>query len=110
MGLRDAAAISLARVGLVSMTFGNAYSFAYSLAGAALSLAVMALLRPAVGLPHRRLPVGDLQHVVGRPAAHGDGAVLPQGVAALLLAVHGDHRPAALVPGPQAQPQGQGRR
>ena len=27
------------------MTFGNAYSFAYSLAGAALSLAVMALLR-----------------------------------------------------------------
>lgn len=45
MGLRAAAAISLARVGLVSMTFGNAYSFAYSLAGAALSLAVMALLR-----------------------------------------------------------------
>ena len=45
MGLRDAAAISLARVGLVSMTFGNAYSFAYSLAGAALSLTVMALLR-----------------------------------------------------------------
>lgn len=45
MGLRAAAAVSLARVGLVSMTFGNAYSFAYSLAGAALSLAVMALLR-----------------------------------------------------------------
>ena len=45
MGLRDAAAISLARVGLVSMTFGNAYSFAYSLAGAALSLAVMAGLK-----------------------------------------------------------------
>ena len=43
--LRAAAAVSLARVGLVSMTFGNAYSFAYSLAGAALSLAVMALLR-----------------------------------------------------------------
>ena len=41
MGLRAAAAVSLARVGLVSMTFG----FAYSLAGAALSLAVMALLR-----------------------------------------------------------------
>ena len=45
MGPRDAAVISLARVGLVSMTFGNAYSFAYSLAGAALSLAVMVLLR-----------------------------------------------------------------
>lgn len=47
MGPRDAAAISLVRVALVSMTFGNAYSFAYSLAGAALSLAVMALLRRA---------------------------------------------------------------
>lgn len=45
MGLRAAAAVSLARVGLVSMTFGNAYSFAYSLAGAALSLAVMAALK-----------------------------------------------------------------
>lgn len=45
MGLREAAVISLVRVGLVSITFGNAYSFAYSLAGAVLSLAVMALLR-----------------------------------------------------------------
>ena len=45
MGLRDACAISLVRVLLVSFTFGNAYSFAYSLAGAVLSLAVMALLK-----------------------------------------------------------------
>lgn len=45
MSLRDAAAISLVRVLLVSMTFGNAYSFAYSLAGAVLSLAVMAGLK-----------------------------------------------------------------
>ena len=45
MGLRDAVWISLARVLLASMTFGNAYSFAYSLAGAALSLAVMAGLK-----------------------------------------------------------------
>lgn len=45
MGLRDAAAISLVRVVLVAFTFGNSYSFAYSLAGAALSLAVMALLK-----------------------------------------------------------------
>lgn len=45
MGLRAAAAVSLARVGLVSMTFGNAYSFAYSLAGAVLSLTVMAVLK-----------------------------------------------------------------
>lgn len=45
MGLRDAAAISLIRVVLVAFTFGNSYSFAYSLAGATLSLAVMALLK-----------------------------------------------------------------
>ena len=45
LGLREAASVSLARVILVSATFGNAYSLAYSLAGAALSLAVMALLR-----------------------------------------------------------------
>lgn len=43
--LRDAACLSLVRVVLVSMTFGNAYSFAYSLAGAALSLTVMAGLK-----------------------------------------------------------------
>ena len=42
---RDAVYVSLVRVLLVSMTFGNAYSFAYSLAGAALSLAVMAGLK-----------------------------------------------------------------
>ena len=34
-----------ARVALVSATFGSAYSFAYSLAGAVLSLAVMTLLK-----------------------------------------------------------------
>ena len=45
MTARDAAAVSLARVALVSATFGSAYSFAYSLAGAVLSLAVMTLLK-----------------------------------------------------------------
>lgn len=45
MSLKDAAGISLARVLLTAATFGNAYSFAYSLAGAALSLAVMAGLK-----------------------------------------------------------------
>ncbi len=45
MGLRDAAVVSLIRVLLVSFTFGNAYSFAYSMAGALLSLGVMALLK-----------------------------------------------------------------
>lgn len=47
MSLGDAAGISLARVVLTAATFGNAYSFAYSLAGAALSLAVMAGLKRA---------------------------------------------------------------
>ncbi len=45
MTARDAAALSLARVALVSAAFGNAFSFVYSLAGAALSLAVMVLLK-----------------------------------------------------------------
>ena len=37
--------VSLVRIILVSMLFGNAMSFAYSLAGGALSLLVMVLLR-----------------------------------------------------------------
>ena len=45
LSARDAAAISLVRVLLVSFLFGNAYSFAYSLAGAVLSLCVMVLLK-----------------------------------------------------------------
>lgn len=45
MTFRDAAVISLARVALVSAAFGSAYSFAYSMAGAVLSLAVMPLLK-----------------------------------------------------------------
>ena len=43
MSPRDAASISLVRVLLASAAFGSAYSFAYSLVGAALSLAVMPL-------------------------------------------------------------------
>lgn len=42
---KEAAGISLARVLLTAMTFGNAYSLAYSLAGAVLSLTVMAGLK-----------------------------------------------------------------
>ena len=45
MSPRDAASISLVRVLLASAAFGSAYSFAYSLVGAALSLAVMAGLK-----------------------------------------------------------------
>ena len=45
LGPKPAAALSLLRVALVSFTFGNAYSFWYSLAGAVLSFLIMALLR-----------------------------------------------------------------
>lgn len=45
LGLPDAGGISLVRVLLVSLTFGNAYSLAYSLAGAVLSFTVMAALQ-----------------------------------------------------------------
>ena len=42
---RDAAVISLVRVLLVSVLFGNVFSLAYSAVGAALSLLVMLLLK-----------------------------------------------------------------
>ena len=45
LGPRQAVVISLVRVLLVTLTFGNAFGFAYSLAGAALSLGVMIPLR-----------------------------------------------------------------
>lgn len=47
MNVMDAAAVSLIRVLLVSFTFGNAYAFAYSFAGAVLSLLVMLALKKA---------------------------------------------------------------
>lgn len=49
LGPRQAAVISLVRVLLVTFTFGNAFSFAYSLAGAALSFVVMLLLLQKTG-------------------------------------------------------------
>ena len=45
MRMTDAAAVSLIRVLLVSITFGNAYAFAYSFAGAVLSLLIMIALK-----------------------------------------------------------------
>ena len=44
-GLGSAATVSFIRLAISSMLFGNAMSFAYSLAGAVLSLAIMALLK-----------------------------------------------------------------
>lgn len=45
MGPRDALALSLIRVVLVSITFGNAFAFAYSFAGAALSFLLMWVMK-----------------------------------------------------------------
>ena len=44
-GLGPAAVVSLIRVAAVSLLFGNPMTFAYSVAGAVLSLAVMVLLK-----------------------------------------------------------------
>lgn len=44
-GVKEAAAVSFVRLTVVSLLFGNPMTFAYSLAGAVLSLAVMAILR-----------------------------------------------------------------
>jgi len=44
-GVREAAAVSLVRMAVVAMLFGNPVTFIYSLAGAILSLGGMVLLR-----------------------------------------------------------------
>ena len=69
LGFRPALCISLVRVLLVSILFGNVMSMAYSIAGAVLSLAVMAALRKcrkfsAVGVS----VAGALGHNVGQVA------------------------------------------
>ena len=50
LGTGSATRISLVRVAIVALLFGNVYSFLYSLAGAAFSLLLMALLRKVPGL------------------------------------------------------------
>ena len=45
LGVRDACVISLVRVVLVALLFGNGAALAYSVAGAALSLSLMGLLK-----------------------------------------------------------------
>jgi heptaprenyl diphosphate synthase len=44
-GLKEAISVSLVRIVAVSLLFGNFMGFAYSLAGATLSLAIMAILK-----------------------------------------------------------------
>ncbi len=45
LGLKEATAVSLLRVFIVALLFGNAMTFAYSMAGAVLSVTVMALFK-----------------------------------------------------------------
>ena len=66
-GFRSAALVSVLRVLLVTMLFGNAMALAYSLAGAALSLLVMLLLRRLNFLSSVGISVaGGVAHNVGQ--------------------------------------------
>jgi heptaprenyl diphosphate synthase len=74
VGLRSAAAVSLLRVILSSILFGNAMVFAYSIAGALLSLTVMAVLKKA-----------DILSPVGVSVAGGVAHNMGQTIVAVIL-------------------------
>lgn len=67
LGGKGACAISLVRVLLVSVLFGNMFSLAYSAAGAALSLLVMLLLRKSGKFGVTAVSVaGGVAHNIGQ--------------------------------------------
>ena len=67
MGAGSAARISLVRVMIIALLFGNVYSFLYSLAGAALSLLLMALLKKVPGLHEAGVSVaGAVMHNIAQ--------------------------------------------
>ena len=67
IGLKEAAAVSFVRIAAVSLLFGNPMTFAYSLAGGVLSLAIMALLRRFDFLSMIGVSVaGGVMHNVGQ--------------------------------------------
>ena len=74
VGLRSAIAISLLRVILSSILFGNAMVFAYSIAGAILSITVMAILKKT-----------DILSPVGVSVAGGVAHNLGQTIVAVIL-------------------------
>ncbi|MBQ2988413.1 MAG: Gx transporter family protein [Clostridia bacterium] len=74
MGVSSAALVSLVRITLVSLLFGNPISFLYSAAGAFLSITVMAILKKT-----------DLLSVVGVSVAGGVSHNLGQILAAMIL-------------------------
>lgn len=68
-GLKEAAAVSLVRVVIVSMLFGSPISMIYSIAGAVLSLASMALLKRLTPLNEISVSIcGGIMHNVGQIA------------------------------------------
>ena len=74
VGLRSAIAISLLRVILSSIIFGNAMVFAYSIAGAILSITVMAILKKT-----------DILSPVGVSVAGGVAHNMGQTIVAVIL-------------------------
>lgn len=67
IGLKEAAAVSFVRIAAVSLLFGNPMTFAYSMAGGVLSLAVMALLKKLDFLSMVGVSVaGGVLHNVGQ--------------------------------------------
>ena len=70
LGTREAVAVSLVRVLSIAMLFGSVLSLAYSLAGAALSLLSMGLLKRIDRFsPWAVSVVGGVMHNVGQLAA-----------------------------------------
>ena len=68
-GIKEAVAVSVVRVVLVSMLFGSPISMLYSLAGAALSLAAMCLLKKLTPLGEITVSVtGGVMHNIGQIA------------------------------------------
>ena len=66
-GIKEAVAVSLVRVALVSMLFGSPISMLYSIAGAVLSLAAMYLLKRCAPLSEIAVSViGGVSHNIGQ--------------------------------------------
>lgn len=69
LGAKEAVAISLIRVALVSMLFGSGASFLYSMAGAVLSMGGMLLLKRVPAFSYVAVSVtGGVLHNVGQIA------------------------------------------
>ena len=68
LGIKEAIAVSIIRVLLVSMLFGSPVSLIYSISGAVLSLAVMILMK-------RFLPFGEVAVSVSGGVMHNVGQI-----------------------------------